>query len=190
MRVLSLLHVLAVAIGLAAFGLPAAVPAALAATCGAGGDTWCVQQPTVLNGGATVVGRTTFPAPAGMVGEFVKVTPFQISVTNNTITDLASAALTAGDWDCRAAVTTSNTANAMSGYQAWLNTVSVTSPSNSTAFVQTALATGDYTGIVLFSVGVEHFALSAATTVYLSIHITAGSGSNTSGGTLECRRED
>ena len=132
-------------------------------------------------------------AAAGMIGEVASVTRLigaALGVLSGTATNIATLALTPGDWDVNANCFLSGaTAGAVTALNFWLNTVSVTLP------VPTA------NGAPNFALGVSGIAngsggptgrfrvnVAVATTVYLSAIVNFSSGTALLYGAITARR--
>jgi hypothetical protein len=113
-------------------------------------------------------------APAGDVGEFVSDSVTSaVALTSATSADIASIALSAGDWDVWASFGTVVTSASQTLISAWINTVSATEPSppNGGAFLSRGIAAGETTN--QFSpVGMMQISAPGPTTVFLSANVS------------------
>ncbi len=128
-----------------------------------------------VNGSQVAGTATNDNASAGNIGEVISSTITRASATsisNNTLTNLTSVSLTAGDWDvyCNAGVE----ATTVTVLETGLNTVSVTLPNKEFAGYLNGTGT---IGIQSLTVPGRRFSLSGTTTVYLVLIATiTGSG--------------
>jgi hypothetical protein len=151
------------------------------------------QQPTA-GGGGPQQGRTNNAQPCvGCVGEVLSATATAGSVplTSTTPANVASVALTAGDWDCRGVV--SRTLGATTSVTVLEQSISQTSATLSSSVVDgstTMLATAAnvMVGTTTLLVGSFQVNLPVATTVYLVAKDTFSVSTDAVGGTLACRR--
>lgn len=153
------------------------------------GTAWQVISPSML--GTT----TNDNAAAGMIGEFVSTTlPLGSAITpvHNTVANITSITLSAGDWDVSGEVQINFSASTTySYYVAAVSTASATLPNapdisrNGWSGAPQALATAIGNGFVT---GVKRVSLASTTTVYLVFVLGFSAGSPLVFGTISARR--
>jgi hypothetical protein len=134
--------------------------------------------------GAIPGAKTNSDASAGNVGEYIfqqVASGAAVGLTTTDVADVASIALTAGDWDVWALIAFS--ALPTSNARAWINSTSATDPGapNNGAY----LSVGNQT--VAAPVGMERVSLNAPATLYLST-VATFTGSLSAFGFLGARR--
>ena len=157
----------------------------------------------VVSGGLGVAKKATFgggingtttndSAAAGCVGEYVSsiiASGSAISLTNNTVTNITSISLTAGDWDVDGVVVfTPDTTTVRTRSIGAFNTTSASLPATyyrSTLTLGTADAAGETYG---GPVPIQRISLSATTTVYLMAYAQFSAGNQTAHGYISARR--
>lgn len=148
-------------------------------------------QVSFLANAAQVPGTTTNDAAnAGNVGEYLTATLASgsaVSLTSNTVTDIISVSLTAGDWDVQGWVWCSPTGT-MLMEQAWISTTSITRPTPPTAgFAQYQM--GNLAGADMsFGTGNLRVSLSGTANVYLTTKTQFSSGTCGGYGMIVARR--
>ena len=150
----------------------------------ASGSNSDITALTNLSGGIT--GLTTGTAAgAGVVGQILETTGGGTVLTTATDANIATLALTAGEWDVMAVVQYVSTGN-MNGYQGGLTT----SASAYGAFqTQTRSAVSfNASATIIREVPVQRLRLSASGTVYLRAQATFSSGGVTATGYIRAER--
>jgi len=143
-----------------------------------------------------IVGTTTNDsAGAGYVGEFVSANrayTSPLALTNNTITNLTSISLSAGDWDVYGNVINNNSNDYIQYLNVWTNTVSVTLPSevNNAGLTLFGSAGGNTVRSTQFSTiaPYQRYSLSTTTTIYLIAQTASNAGTNNCSGSIYARR--
>lgn len=120
-----------------------------------------------------IIGTTTNDnAAAGSVGEFVSSEVAGVSINTNTVTNVTSISLTAGDWDVWANLSTEPAAGTLcTGFYGWISTSSATFPANNTnggAYVQNPGISPPAANPWGVFIGQRRLSLSGTTTVYLT----------------------
>jgi hypothetical protein len=153
-------------------------------TIGAG-----ITLPSVtFNSTTEIVGTTTNNnAAAGSVGEVLSTSATSVAITNNTLTNVLSQSLTAGDWDVYASVS-SNPAGGTTTSSVSAS-ISTTSATHSTPYMQLpyTVATGTGTRCTLSAYPVR-LSLASTTTVYLVSTLVYSGSTSTIDGYLYARR--
>lgn len=155
-----------------------------AMSAAASGSNSDITALTALSGGIT--GLTTgVAAAAGIVGQILETTGSGTALTTATDANIASLALTAGEWDVMAVIQYVSTGN-MNGYQGGLTT----SASAYGAFqTQTRSAVSfNASATIIREVPVQRLRLSASGTVYLRAQSTFSSGGVTATGYIRAER--
>lgn len=128
-------------------------------------------------------------APVGDVGEYI----FQTNggaLTSATPTDIATLALTAGDWDVWANFYTTPAGGASQTLlKAWISTTSATDPgpANNGAYVQHPTTAGEV-GAQALPVGMMRLSLGAGSAAFLSAAVTFTGGTMSGNGFIGARR--
>ena len=135
-----------------------------------------------------IVGTTTNDnAAAGKVGEFISsIIPSASGVvlTNNTIANVTSISLTAGDWDVWGNVTITALSVSATAIFGWISSTSASAPDSSLyAGLTTAMAVD--CGICVPSI---RFSLGTTTTIFLSINVAFTGNAKGCGGIYARRR--
>jgi hypothetical protein len=113
-------------------------------------------------------------APAGDVGEFISDSVTSpVALTSGAAADIASVALSAGDWDVWASFGTVVTSASQTLIAAWINTMSATElpPPNGGAFLSRGISAGETTD-QFAPVGMMQLSVSVPTTVFLSANVS------------------
>lgn len=150
----------------------------------------------VTTNGSAAVGQlpgttTNDAASAGNVGQIIEstvLTGAAITLTSNSIADITSVSLTAGDWDCWGNIVL-NPAGIPSAIGGWIHNVSITNPTLPNAGARylaqnTAMTVGSAQA---FPVGTIRYSLASTTTIYLST-LDAFTSTAAAYGYLGCRR--
>jgi hypothetical protein len=156
--------------------------------------TGTVTTPSVtFNSTSGIIGTiTNDSAAAGSVGEYVSSTIAQASATsalNNTVTNITSISLTAGDWDvCGQTSWTATSSPVVNVLQGGINTSNSSMPTigqyTSISPLTTAVQTADQT----ITVPCTRASLASTTSYYLNADQSVGSGSMKTYGTIWARR--
>jgi hypothetical protein len=128
-------------------------------------------------------------ASSGNIGEYISNTN-TVSLTSGASADVASIALSPGDWDVWANFSTSPAAGTTTSIvRAWINTTSVTDPGapNGGAYLLLQETFGAALAQVS-PVGMMRISLSAGATAHLSANITFAGGTLSGGGFIGARR--
>lgn len=127
-------------------------------------------------GGVTLLGTSTNDsAAAGYVGQIIETTVLAgaaVALTTATAADVASVALTAGDWDVWGNIVTAPAAGTTtSALDGWISSTSATKPTkpNAGAYASILGITVAANGILTLPVGMRRISVAAPTTVYLGI---------------------
>jgi hypothetical protein len=136
-----------------------------------------------------IIGTTTNNnADAGKVGEVISSTVLAASsvpLTTNTIANITSISLTAGDWDVSGNVFF-NASSGCTYVACWSSSTSATQPDNSeVSGTNEVLTTMTVNG---WCVPTKRYSLSGTTTVYLSCISTFAAGTNIACGNIFGRR--
>lgn len=129
-------------------------------------NTW--TQPQTIKGAST-----NDNAPAGYVGEYLEgevPSGSPVALTSNTIANVVTLALSAGDWDVWGVIGfIVGSGDTMSSPTAWIRTTSATAPTapnKGAMFAMVNNLAGPNTNI--FPVGLRRLSLAAPATAYLS----------------------
>lgn len=160
------------------------------------GTTNATIASTVATAAGQFVGTATNDnATAGNIGELISCnlpSGSPVSMPTGSPTNICSASLTAGDWDCSAEIATPvQTAN-MTDLRGWMSTTSAADPGapNGGGYVRFGSLSGGIAqgGPTILSVGSMRFSLASTTTVYLSGMLTYSGTGDTGYGFMGCRR--
>ncbi len=138
-----------------------------------------------------LIGTTTNDlAPSGTVGEFFssyKAVGAPVSLSTNTVADVTSIALTAGDWDVEGNINLSFGSTTVTATQGALNTTATTLPTDGSEVYSGLLltTTSDTQSITLPR---KRVSLSTSGTVYMPIKVTFSAGTVAAFGGLTARR--
>jgi hypothetical protein len=149
---------------------------------------------TFSTSGDGLTGTTTNDsASAGIVGQYVSSNipvGSQVSLTNNTATNITSISLTAGDWDVTGnCVTNPAGTTTQSVIYCWIATASASLPTFPNAGGLTVFAGGFSAGSgQVMSAGVQRISLASTTTVYLQTFVTFAASTNNAYGFIGARR--
>lgn len=138
-----------------------------------------------FNSTTGIVGTTTNNnAAAGSVGEFVISVVSSVAISNNTLTNVTSISLTAGDWDVWGNIITAPAAaTTQQGVNVGINTTTATLPSQYTS--NSAYVANNAAGLIAPTI---RLSLSGTTTVYLVSVVIYSISTLTISGTLNARR--
>lgn len=118
-----------------------------------------------------VPGTTTNDsAAAGNIGEYISSSVTGVAIANNTITNITTISLTPGDWDVWGLFgTTAAPSTTQTILQAWISTVSATSPpipnNGGISILNTPIPAGQQ---IFLPVGMQRIPLAVTTTIYLT----------------------
>jgi hypothetical protein len=144
----------------------------------------------VLAKSPAIHGTTTNDnAAAGVIGEYISadvVTPGS-SQTSGAVGDIASIALTAGDWDVEGVIVFQPAGGTLAtAYEAWVNNASATPPAQEFRSVQQiSFAAGAGQNLAAPR---RRFSLAASGTIYLSCYLTFSISTMTAYGQVSARR--
>lgn len=141
----------------------------------------------LANLSSTLLGTTTNDnAAAGVVGEYVQSTFSAVALTTNTVTNLTSISLTAGDWDVYGNALIGASAVALFEAVAGINTVSATF---GTYYAQILTASGGALAQTISqTMPPQRLSLASTTTVYAVGRAQFASGTAAATGILLARR--
>lgn len=134
---------------------------------------------------------TNNSAAAGLLGEYVATlvasgSPVTLT-TSNTVYDIASIVLTAGDWDVTGNCVINGSSATITAAIASLNNASATIASDSTE-VSSGVLTTALSETDSITLPPKRFSLSAGATIYMSAKVTKSAGTITGWGYLRARR--
>lgn len=143
-----------------------------------------------LNSVTAVKGTiTNDAASAGDVGEYVvgtRTSGSALSLTTDTVADIATISLTAGDWDISGNITFAGTTATVTGSGGGIQNASAVMPTSTNVVysgTQTVLATFNDSIFVT-----KRFSLASTTTIYLVARATFTAGTVTGYGAIAARR--
>jgi hypothetical protein len=144
-----------------------------------------------ITGGHLPGTQTNDNAAAGQVGEYIAWTVLSasaVSLSNAVPANVASMALTAGDWDVSGYISfTAGTTSNVTVAQAWCSTTSATAPDQALRWQDNAPA-GGLGGVFSADLPVLRVSIAGPATVYLSCNALFASSTCTACGTISARR--
>lgn len=157
-------------------------------TTGSGGGVVLATAPTIS--GLLWTGDTTSgtSAPAGNVGQVISATALTGAIVNNTVTNLASASITAGHWECFSSIYThpaGTTTTAVSFVGINTNSTPTLTASFPTTGTVTATSAGTATG---FTTGPQIYNFTSPTTVFVVGYVVYAVSTLTIDSQLTCKR--
>jgi len=152
--------------------------------------------PSVAGNPVAIIGGTNGAvAPAGQLGEYLnanRASGSALGLTTSVIANVASLALTAGDWEISGLIAIGGTSTVATALAAGLTTASATLPAvaigDGASYVEIALASGAVSPNTVLPLNPVRLVISTATTIYLNVITIFASGTVTAYGQICARR--
>lgn len=149
-----------------------------------------VQLKLPSTGGVQLLGAADASAgPAGYVGETIVASNPTVALTSTTTTNLATAALTAGDWDCRGTVALHPAGGTtVTVFSSGISTTSATLPNYNQGSLASIVATMPVGSFEAQSLAPWRVNVNAGTNVFVMASATFSGSTATADGYIACRR--